>query len=520
MGHVCRSSQRAWPLPPFNCSGLAYLHSGSSPLARSDVVSAWNTQLSQIIHSTVPLDSNGRSSVVPCFPRTEEIASEMSGKWDSNRSGMPLPCLQFRRLMNHQPLTNGPYARLCHGGIDRLATLSRAALPYEETDLMNWPGTRAQLLHWLISDEYRPEYLSCVIWPPAQSVLMSSRRCELIRTRVRVLSVAFAILTLLWIPVDVATLPTHAAGVLAVGRLLASAALVYLAVMTRRTPSLASIYGSLVALYAVPTAFFFGSLLLFQQPGLSPIARIALDVYGVLPVVAMAGLGVFPLTVVETAAFSAPIVIGEVIAYRVHLGAFLPGGIVDAVWLLCLMAGIALVVGASQLAFAVALVGRSLQDSLTGCFSRASTTELLEMHFMSSKRIASPVAVAFLDLDHFKAVNDKFGHEAGDEVLASAARRIRAVLRGSECIGRWGGEEFVVLFPGKTAHEAIECIERIRAAGLGQLPNGRAISISVGVAERIADRCAAAMSLVRLADQRMYAAKRAGRDCIVGLERG
>ena len=98
---------------------------------------------------------------------------------------------------------------------------------------MNWSGTRAHLLHWLISDEYRSEHLSCVFWPPAHSVLMSIRRCELILTRVRLLSVAFAILTLIWISVDVATLPGHAAGVLAVGRIIASVALVCLAIMTR-----------------------------------------------------------------------------------------------------------------------------------------------------------------------------------------------------------------------------------------------------------------------------------------------
>ena len=398
--------------------------------------------------------------------------------------------------------------------------MSKSASLSAERYFTNWSVPKAKLLHWLISDEYRAEHLKSVFWPPAHSVLMSTRRCELILTRVRLLSVAFAVLTLIWIPVDAATLPAHVAGVLAVGRILASLALACLAVITRRPASLLRIYGSLVALYAVPTAFFFGSLLLFRQPGLGTVARIALDIYGVLPVVAMAGLGVFPLTVVETAAFSTPIVIGEIIAYRVHLGAFLPGGMIDAVWLLCLMAGIAIVVGASQLAFAVALVGRSLQDSLTGCYSRSSIAELLEMHFSASERNRAPLSVAFLDLDHFKAVNDKFGHEAGDGVLMNAARKIRATLRGFECIGRWGGEEFVIVFPGKTALEAIACIEALRMSGLGFLPDGRAITVSVGVTERIADKCAAAMSLVRLSDQRMYAAKEAGRDRVIGPEQG
>lgn len=387
---------------------------------------------------------------------------------------------------------------------------------------LNWARTKVQFLHWILpDDDYRPEQLGCVFWPRAHSPLMAARRSDLILARVRALAAIFAILTLAWIPIDFVMLPARTAGVLAILRIVASAAFVSLAVEaeTSRSPLLRRIYTNLVLLYAVPTTLYFGSLLLLQQPGLGTIARIALDAYGVLPVVAMAGLGVFPLTIIETSVFSVPIVIGEVIAFRLHLGAFMPGGIADAVWLLFLMAGIALVVGASQLSFAVALVARSLQDPLTACFTRGSIAELINLHFNVSSRVNSPLAVAFFDLDNFKAINDKFGHDAGDQVLAAAARSIRAELRGSECVGRWGGEEFVVVFPGKTVNQVIQTIERIRSVGLGRQPSGEPITASVGIAERIADECPIWPSLVRIADQRMYAAKRAGRNRVVGPER-
>lgn len=384
---------------------------------------------------------------------------------------------------------------------------------------MNWSRTRAQILHWLLSDDYRPEYLFALLTPNAHPALMVARRNELILTRVRTLAAVFGVLTVAWIPIDLVMLPWHTAALMALTRLAAGGAFAYVARATHRTASLLRVYGSLAQMYAVPTAFYFISLLLLRQTGLGPLAHVALSVYGILPIIAMAGLGVFPLTIVETAVFAAPIVLGELFALNLHLATFLPGGAVDLIWLLCLMAGIALIVAVSQLGFAMALLGQTLHDPLTGCYTRGSIAEMLELHFRVSARYRSPLAVAFVDLDHFKSVNDTYGHEAGDRVLTEAAGRIRAMLRGADCVGRWGGEEFVVVFPGKTADAALRCLERIRSSGLGRRPSGAAITASVGVAERLVDDCAAWASLVSIADQRMYAAKSAGRDCIMGPER-
>ncbi len=387
------------------------------------------------------------------------------------------------------------------------------------TALPVWSLTRARFLHWLLSDDYRPEHLSCLLSPRAHPPLMARRRNELILARVRALALVFAVLTLLWIPLDAVTLPARTAAGLALARVAASGALLLLARATRRVSSLPRVYASLMLLYAVPTIFYFASLVLLRQPGMGAIAHVALRAYGVLPVVAMAGLGVFPLTIVETAIFAAPIVIGELFALSFHLGTFLPGGAADAVWLLFLMAGIALVVAASQLGFALALVGQSLHDPLTGCYSRASITELLDLHFKVALRFDSPLALAFVDLDEFKAVNDQYGHQAGDRVLAEAAHRIRAVLHGTDAVGRWGGEEFVIVLPGKTAAAAMQCMETLRARGLGGRPDGQAVTGSIGVAERIVDGCDLWPSLVRIADQRMYAGKRSGRNRVVGPQR-
>lgn len=372
------------------------------------------------------------------------------------------------------------------------------------------------LLNWLLSGEYRPGRLRQLLWPLAYPPLIAIRRNALILSRIRALASVFGVLTVLWIPLDLLTLPAHVAGILAIMRIGACAAFFYLVAMSRRRPTLWLAYRGLVVLYAIPTVFYFASLMLLRTPGLGPYARMALQVYWALPVVAMAGIGIFPLTMVESAAFCLPIIIGEVVALDAHLGVFFPGGVIDAAWMMILMSGIAVFVAISQLSFAMVLVGQSINDALTACYSRGSVSELLDLHFKVSARLGSPLAVAFLDLDHFKEVNDRFGHEVGDQVLVAAAQSIRAALRGAECAGRWGGEEFLVIFPDKSATEAIHSIQQIRSTGLGRRPEGRVVTVSVGVAERIADHCGDWRALVRIADQRMYDVKRAGRNRVHG----
>ena len=381
---------------------------------------------------------------------------------------------------------------------------------------MRWFNPATPLMKWFLSDEYRPERLRYLFWPGGHPKLIANRRNQLILSRIGALAAVFGVLTLLWIPLDIATLPIDTAGILAMIRLVSCSAFGYLVVTTRRRPSLWLVYRSLALLYAIPTVFYFASLLLLKRPELGPYARTELHAYWALPIVAMAGLGIFPLTVVECLAFCLPIVSGEVLAFTWHIGVFFPGGVLDAVWMFVLMTGIAIFVGISQLGFSIVLVGQSLYDTLTQCYSRGSIGELLDQHFTASVRKGTPLSLAFLDLDHFKQINDVFGHDVGDTVLVSAARSIQTGLRGEEVVGRWGGEEFLVIFPGKTAAEAIQSVQQMRGSGIARCPGGRPVTVSVGVAERLVDHCADGPSLVRAADQRMYTVKGSGRDRVYG----
>jgi diguanylate cyclase (GGDEF)-like protein len=184
-------------------------------------------------------------------------------------------------------------------------------------------------------------------------------------------------------------------------------------------------------------------------------------------------------------------------------------------WLLLLIAGVATLASLSQLAFIIVLVRQAIRDPLTGCFSRQSGAELLELQFTISLRGGTPLTVAFVDLDHFKGVNDAYGHEVGDMVLINAAKQISMQLRTGDILARWGGEEFVIIMPDTDIANALIGLERLRAAGIGMRPEGVPLTVSIGLAERISESAADWRALVELADARMYRAKQAGRDRVV-----
>ena len=143
-------------------------------------------------------------------------------------------------------------------------------------------------------------------------------------------------------------------------------------------------------------------------------------------------------------------------------------------------------------------------DSLTGLPNRRAMTEALERDIRASRRRTRPMSIAMIDLDHFKAFNDAFGHQAGDHLLVNAAKRWTAELRPIDTIARYGGEEFLVLLPGCDVATATTIADRLRAAMLdGQ-------TCSVGVAQW--DGTETTTALVARADAALYLAKGAGRD--------
>jgi len=148
-------------------------------------------------------------------------------------------------------------------------------------------------------------------------------------------------------------------------------------------------------------------------------------------------------------------------------------------------------------------------DYLTRLPNRRYTQFALERMIREAERAGRPLSVILLDLDNFKRINDTLGHWAGDRVLRSLARAIRGMLRQRDWLGRWGGEEFLILLPETDGRGAVQIAERL-GQGLKELrPEGLSVSASLGVAELRAGESPEA--LVARADRAMYRAKAAGK---------
>lgn len=158
-----------------------------------------------------------------------------------------------------------------------------------------------------------------------------------------------------------------------------------------------------------------------------------------------------------------------------------------------------------------------IRDSLTGLYNHTTTKERLEVELMRARRDRRPLALALLDLDHFKQVNDTYGHPTGDWVLKSLARLLQQRLRRNDIIGRYGGEEFAVVLPDNDATAAAKVLDEIRAGLLHiRQRSGEhefTVTFSAGVAGF--PEYLEAIQLTTAADQALYAAKHAGRNRVV-----
>ena len=159
----------------------------------------------------------------------------------------------------------------------------------------------------------------------------------------------------------------------------------------------------------------------------------------------------------------------------------------------------------------------AITDQLTGLHNRRYMSRHLDTLIASAERAERPIAFLIMDIDHFKAVNDTYGHDSGDEVLREFASRISANVRGIDLACRYGGEEFVVVMPDTDVDFAATVAERLRRSvesvpfAISREPHNLNITISIGIAasEESGDT---ADALLHRADKALYRAKREGRN--------
>lgn len=150
-------------------------------------------------------------------------------------------------------------------------------------------------------------------------------------------------------------------------------------------------------------------------------------------------------------------------------------------------------------------------DALTQLHNRASMDAILERETTRSTRYGSALSVILLDIDHFKSVNDTYGHEVGDQVLELVAATLRTQCREADFVGRWGGEEFLIVCPEVDARQGMHMAERLRRAVPRQvMPHGKTVTVSLGVTQFLPEDSVHA--LVARADKAMYTAKTEGRN--------
>lgn len=156
-------------------------------------------------------------------------------------------------------------------------------------------------------------------------------------------------------------------------------------------------------------------------------------------------------------------------------------------------------------------------DGLTGLFNRRHFFSMAEQAFAVSIRYQTPISIIIYDIDHFKLVNDRWGHHMGDDVLKHIARISSEQVRDADVLARYGGEEFIILLPNSGADEAAHVAERIRRSVMSYRIDPEktqaGITVSMGIAEK-SMKMTTIDHLIRCADQALYNAKEAGRNCV------
>lgn len=361
-------------------------------------------------------------------------------------------------------------------------------------------------------DKLSSDKVSNLISSKTHSPLLSRRRAMVILSRVRMMALVGSALYFAGILFDTISLDDENFKSLVVFRCAAAALLLILVLAIRKSETLSAAYRGL--------AFFFTINLIFQalaQPLILPqyvqsIHDLPTAGYAVLPFLIVVCIAVFPLSIKE-----AFLVVVLVFTSELLILALMPDqtnpqpglGILVSLIVACALCSFSAI---SQLSYMVSLVEQASIDVLTGCYSRNSGEEILDVQFRIARRQKTPMTLAFLDLDDFKLINDKYGHEAGDTVLTNAAFFIRKNLRESDILIRWGGEEFVMLLPHTDTDGSTKAIRRMRTNGLGNRPDGNPLTASIGVVELMTSGAKSWNDLIDLADAQMYLAKSMGKN--------
>jgi diguanylate cyclase (GGDEF)-like protein len=343
--------------------------------------------------------------------------------------------------------------------------------------------------------------------------LVEVQRRIILKSTVQFALTVISILTMLWGIVDYFAFADRLLTALMLVRLVIVAMMLGL---VRYISTKGFVDGFEYLLFIFPQLFFGFSYFLLVQSEYTGFAQAVYIIYENIPFVVMAGIGLMPLKFIKAIVVFLLVLVGTLLAYRWGGGQLLTSEFLAQVWLLTVIGGMAVIISHIQYRMLSSLVNKNITDPLTAAITREAGQLILEFNIAAAKRDQGSLAIAFLDIDHFKQVNDEFGHEAGDEVLINFVKTIMDKKRETDAFVRWGGEEFLLILNGQGKGDPQGLMKRILNDGFGNRPDGAPLTISGGVVDWKLSGAKDCAEFVNMADQRMYEAKEQGRNRILG----
>jgi len=382
--------------------------------------------------------------------------------------------------------------------------IKRTNQKYTGSDKRITPGLKEWLQQISFSD---------LISSETHSRDFNGSRAEFIYMRVRFLAYVFALLSILWIPIDIFIVPNESLVSILSLRIAYSGLFVILGMLTNNAQKLNYAQLRLTAFVLIPCIFYFYSRLVLNSNADEQSVLIG---YSFLPYLTVVLLAIFPLTLLEGISYATLVGITYFVS-EIYFKKSLTIVSLGNIWLLTLLAGIAIWAQLAQLQMLLRLYREASRDPLTGLVNRRVLNKWLNLEITRAREHTQPLSVLLFDLDLFKKVNDTYGHLTGDKVLQTFSRLLKRDLSNYNLIGRYGGEEFIAVLPGKDKTAAINIAERIRKNCHTVETRGSencivSFTVSIGVAEL--HDTDSIESLIHRVDKGLYSAKMKGRDTV------
>lgn len=342
-------------------------------------------------------------------------------------------------------------------------------------------------------------------------------RSEHIESRLRLIAISFGLMAPFWIPIDYLFLSETHFYQMAGMRAIFSAAMIGIALWNGTSHSIQMSRLRMALLMLPPGLFYIASMQLLNGAVTNESLMIG---YTFFPYLMVVMLAIFPLTMLEGAFFTLCIALFAMTPHALSGQLFTMEALSD-LWLLGLMAGICMWPGMTQLHMLMTLYRQATRDPLTRLVNRRVLMTQLNQQIERTQRKEGkhPLSILLMDLDRFKRVNDTYGHLTGDQVLINFSSLLQEQCKGNAIIGRYGGEEFMIVLPDTAAEEAekiatsINHACRLRAVPLDPEHHEQpslSYSVSIGVGQLQQDD--SDLTLIERVDEGLYQAKTEGRD--------